>query len=267
VDSAKVRTAATRAATPAKDFFLGLRLLGRGIAIYGRSPGLVLLGLIPALLAFLVLAAAVGTLIYFIQDAAATVTWFADDWSSGVRGATRLLAGLGLVGVSLLVSVLLFTGLTLTIGEPFYEKISEKVDDRLGGLPNAVDLPWWKDIARSAADGIRLALVSALIGIPLFAAGFLPIIGQTVVPVVGALVGGWFLTVELTGVAFARRGMSRLRVRRPLLQQRRWLAVGLGAGVFVCFLIPLGAVLIMPAAVAGGTLLTRELMGEPSARS
>jgi CysZ protein len=33
--------------------------------------------------------------------------------------------------------------------------------------------------------------------------------------------------------------------------------------VFLCFLIPLGAVLIMPAAVAGAALLTRRMLGDP----
>jgi uncharacterized protein involved in cysteine biosynthesis len=68
-----------------------------------------------------------------------------------------------------------------------------------------------------------------------------------VVPVIGALFGGWFLAVELTGMPFTRRGL-RLRDRRRILATRRPMAVGFGAAVFLCFLIPLGAVLIMPAA-------------------
>jgi CysZ protein len=41
------------------------------------------------------------------------------------------------------------------------------------------------------------------------------------------------------------------------------MALGFGVAVFCCFLIPLGAVLIMPAAVAGGTLLARHSLGLP----
>jgi CysZ protein len=33
--------------------------------------------------------------------------------------------------------------------------------------------------------------------------------------------------------------------------------------VFLCFLIPLGAVLLMPAAVAGAALLSRRALGQP----
>jgi CysZ protein len=39
--------------------------------------------------------------------------------------------------------------------------------------------------------------------------------------------------------------------------------MGFGVAVFVCFLIPFGAVLVMPAAVAGATLLTRHVHGQP----
>jgi CysZ protein len=75
-------------------------------------------------------------------------------------------------------------------------------------------------------------------------------------------VAGWILAVELTGVPFQRRG-QRLRDRRAALRGHRPMALGFGAAVFVCFLIPLGAVLLMPAAVAGGTLLSRRALGLP----
>jgi CysZ protein len=48
-----------------------------------------------------------------------------------------------------------------------------------------------------------------------------------------------------------------------MLRGRRAMAIGFGTATFVCFLIPLGAVLVMPAAVAGATLLCRRLFGLP----
>jgi CysZ protein len=85
-----------------------------------------------------------------------------------------------------------------------------------------------------------------------------------VVPMIGAFVGGWFLSVELVGIAFARRGL-RLADRRRALRSNRPLAIGFGAAVFVCFLIPLGSILVTPAAVAGGTLLARRVLAAPAA--
>jgi CysZ protein len=257
-----VPTRVDTATRPGKQFMTGLGMLGRGLALYGRNPGMILLGILPALITFVVLVGSFILLLYFIDDIARWATWFADDWGSGARSLIQLLVGLAIVGVAALVFIVGYTAITLAVGDPFYEKISEKVDDQFGGLRNAVELPWYRELARGLGESVRLIMFSVVVGIALFLAGLLPAVGQTVVPVIGAIIGGWTLSVELTGVAFARRGM-RLKDRRRVLRRHRPLALGFGVGVFLCFLIPFGAVIIMPAAVAGATLLTRNTMGEP----
>ncbi len=251
-----------RRRNPVRDFAAGIGLLLRGLKVYGETPGLVVLGLIPALITSLLLLAAIGTLIYFIGDVASAATWFAKGWTPGPRHLVEFLAGAGILGLALLVAVVTFTSITLAIGDPFYEKISERVEERLGGVPGEIELPWWRELGRGLAEAVRLITVSALIGIVLFACGFLPVVGQTVVPAVGALVGGWFLAVELVGVPFARRGFG-LAERRRVLRANRALALGFGTATFVLFLVPLIAVLVMPGAVAGGTLLARRVL-EPA---
>ncbi|MFI1192940.1 EI24 domain-containing protein [Micromonospora sp. NPDC020750] len=243
-------------------FFSGVGLLLRGLGLYVRSPGLMLLGIVPALLSGALFVGAFVTLVYFVDDLAALVTPFADDWSATARSLVRVIAGLAFLGVGGLLGVLTFTAVTLVIGDPFYEKISERVEERYGGTPGAVEVPFWSSLRRSLVDSLRLVAISVLVGIPLFAAGFIPVVGQTVVPVIGAAVGGWLLALELTGAAFSRRGM-RLPDRRARLKVDRPTTLGFGVAVFVCFLIPLGAVLIMPAAVAGAALLTRRSLGQP----
>jgi CysZ protein len=245
-----------------RQFFTGAGLLARGLGMYARSPGLLALGLIPAVISAALFLTAFGTLLYFVSDLADALTGFADDWSSAWRDVVQFLAAAGIVGLAAVLTVLLFTAVTLLIGDPFYEKISETVDDRCGGVPGgAVDVSFWQSLRRNLVDSLRLVALSALVGVPLFAAGFIPLVGQTVVPVVGATVAGWWLALELVGVPFARRGM-RLADRRRALGAHRPLALGFGVAVFLCFLIPLGAVLVMPAAVAGATLLTRQVHGQ-----
>ncbi len=251
-----------RAGRPAQEFLTGVGLLIRGLGTYARNPGLVVLGMVPALISFALLVGAFIVLLVFLGPESRAVTWFADDWSAGPRDAVRVLANIAIVGVFVLLAFVAFTGLTLAIGDPFYEKISERIEDGLGGVPDAVELPWWREIVRGLGESIRLLVFSAVVGVLLFVAGFLPAVGQTVVPVIGALVGGWALALELTGVAFGRRGV-RLRGRRKVLRQHRFLALGFGVAVFVCFLIPLGAILVMPAAVVGATLMTRRMYGLP----
>jgi len=247
-----------------RQFLQGAALLGRGLGLVLSRPKLLVIGLVPALLAGVLYAIALVVLIDFLPRLTGAVTWFADDWAAGWHDVLRVLAGIALLGVAGLLGVLTFTAVTLLIGDPFYERISELVEDRFGGVPDAVEVGFARSLGRSLVDSVRLIGLSILFGIPLFVLGFLPVVGQTVVPVLGGLVGGWLLAVELTGVPFQRRG-QRLRHRRVVLRGHRPLAIGFGAAVFCCFLIPLGAILLMPAAVAGATLLARTVLGHPIA--
>ena len=248
--------------TPVRQFLTGAGLLGRGLGIVLRNPKLLGLGLLPALIAGVLYGTALFFLVDYLTELSATVTWFADGWADGVRDAVRIFAGFGLLGVAVLLGVLTFTAVTLLIGDPFYERISELVEDRFGGVPDAVDTGFWPSLRRSLVDSLRMIGLSVLVGIPLFLLGFVPVVGQTVVPVLGGAVGGWLLAVELTGVPFQRRG-QRLRQRRAVLRAHRPIALGFGVAVFCCFLIPLGAILLMPAAIAGATLLARQTLGHP----
>uniref|UniRef100_UPI000B2F6E5A EI24 domain-containing protein n=1 Tax=Streptomyces torulosus TaxID=68276 RepID=UPI000B2F6E5A len=95
----------------------------------------------------------------------------------------------------------------------------------------------------------------------LFGLGFVPFVGQTVVPVIGFFVTGFFLTEELTSVALQRRRVEA-RDRLRLLRSRRTLVWGFGTPLALAFLVPFVAVFLMPGAVAGATLMARDLLGE-----
>ena len=258
-----LKSAAGATTGAVRQFFTGAALLGRGLGLVLRHPRLLALGLLPALIAGILYAAALVTLIVFVDDAARAVTWFADDWSTFARDLIRVVAGAMLLGLGGLLGVLTFTAVTLLIGDPFYEKISALVEARYGGVPDEVEVPFWQSMRRSLVDSLRLIGLSIVLGIPLFVLGFIPVVGQTVVPVLGAAVGGWLLATELTGAPFQRRG-QRLHHRRAALKARRPLSLGFGVAVFAGFLIPLGAVLLMPAAVAGAALLSRKVLGQPT---
>jgi CysZ protein len=246
-----------------RSFIDGVRLFLRGFGTYARNPKMVLLGLVPAVISGALFVAAFIGWVNVVVDVASWLTPFADRWSTGMQDAVRGATAIGLLALGGLVGVLTFTAVTLFIGDPFYEKISEWVEHRHGGVPNAVDVPWWRSLWHSLLDSSRLIAFGIAIGVPLFLLGFIPIVGQTVVPVLAALFGGWRLALELVGSAFYRRGL-RLPDRRAALRANRARSLGFGVAVFCCCLIPFGAVLIMPAAVAGATLLARQSLGQPT---
>ena len=250
-----------------RDFFTGIRMFGQGLVILLRAPRLLVIGVLPVLVTGLLLVAGIVALGYWADDLAALLTPFADRWADGLRAAVRFAVAVAVFGAVLVVGLISFTALTVAVGGPFYEHIAEKVEDDLSGPPaQERDLSWWWLLGTGLRDGVVLVLRSLLFTLPLVVAGFVPVVGQTVVPVLMALVTAWFLAIELAGVAFYRRGMN-LRQRTDILRGRRPLALGLGLPVTLLCAIPFGALIAMPVGFVGGVLVAHEALTTPTAPS
>lgn len=244
-----------------RDAVAGAGYFARGIGWTARRPRQWLFGLIPAVIALVLYAVALGLLIAYAGDLAAAITPFADDWSDGPRRAIRIVAGLGIVGAGALFAVLTFTALTLLIGEPFYERLAVRVEESMGGAPPEAGGSLGGELVRGAGDAVVVGGIALGCAALFFTLGLLPGVGQTIVPVVAACVSGYLLSGELTGIALGRRGLRR-RERFARLRRERPLAVGFGTAVFLVFLIPLGAVLAMPGAVVGATMIVRDRLDQ-----
>jgi CysZ protein len=240
-----------------REFGSGVAVLGRGLRLWATSPRLMLLGAVPALI---VGAVFLGLLVFvngFADDLAVLATPFADDWPETGRRLVRIGVAAAMALLAVLLAVVTFTAVTLLVGDPFYERIWRHVEQHEGDAPPDVEQSAWRGVLRSVGDSVRLLVATAAVGLCLFVGGFVPVVGQTLVPVLGALTGGWFLAVELTGFAFDARGRS-LRQRRRALAVNRARTLGFGTATWLSFFVPLGAVVVMPAAVAAATLLARD---------
>ncbi|NXY93569.1 EI24 domain-containing protein [Streptomyces sp. BR123] len=235
----------------------------RWVFRHGRWLGF---GLLPGLASLVLYAVAFIALGYGADDLTAWATPFADDWTSPWQGLFRGFLTTLVFGLGLFLAVITFTAVTLLIGQPFYESLSEQVDRSEGGDVPESGLPLVRELWISARDSLKVLLRVALYGILLFALGFIPVVGQTVIPVVGFCVSGFFLTEELTAVALQRRRVE-LKDRLVLLRGRRMLTLGFGVPLVLAFLLPLVAVFLMPGAVAGATLMVRHLRGEDEDRA
>ncbi|WP_308014931.1 EI24 domain-containing protein [Nocardia coffeae] len=230
----------------------------RWVATHRRRFGY---ALVPGLIALVLYVVAIVAVAWFVGDVVAWATPFADHWASPWPDVLRGFLDVLLLVLCLFLAVITFTALTLALGQPFYEALAEHVDRSQS--PDEVPGPGLSTW-RSIKDGIALVLRALVWAVVLFAAGFLPVVGQTVVPVVGIGVTGFFLVQELTTVAMQRRGIA-LRDQLKLLRSRRMLVWGFGIPLAAAFLVPFVAIVLMPGAVAGATLLTREVRGEPIA--
>ncbi|MFE4666686.1 EI24 domain-containing protein [Streptomyces sp. NPDC056716] len=232
----------------------------RWMARHGRSYGF---GLLPGLVTLVLYAAALVGLALWGEDFVSWATPFADDWASPWLGLFRGFLTVVLFALALLLSVLTFTAVTLLIGQPFYENLSEQVDRDVSpdGTAPESGLPLWREIWISARDSLRILVRALFWAILLFALGFIPVAGQTVVPVAGFMVTGFFLTEELIAVALQRRRVD-VRARLAILRHHKRMVWGFGTPLALAFLVPFVAVFLMPGAVAGATLMARELLGE-----
>lgn len=249
-----------RVMEPVREFATGVAYLPRGAGMILRRRRLMLLGVAPALVTAVLLLAGLVALVWFADDLVIWATPFADDWGSPWPTVFRVALGAALVIGFSVVGVLLFAAITLTVGGPWYDRIAEEIDQSLGRVAR-VERPWWQQLGGGLTDSIRLIVLSVLAAIPLLVVGFVPVVGQLVAAVVGATIGGWLLALELVGVPYEIRGM-RLADRRRALRARRARALGFGIPVYLLCLVPLLAILVLPIAVAGGTLLARDLTAD-----
>ena len=106
-----------------REFATGIRTLLRGFGLWRTRPGLMLLGLIPALITVVLLAAALIPLVLGLPSISSWLTPFAEGWLEPWRGLLRGAVSFVVVAAALALSSVVFSALTLTIGDPFYQRI------------------------------------------------------------------------------------------------------------------------------------------------
>lgn len=239
-------------------FRQGAGFLFTGLRLWRTRTRLMLLGIVPALIVAILLVAAFVGLVLVLDDVIAWGTPFADDWADGVRSTFRLIVYLGVLAGAVLLSIVTFTGLTLAVGDPFYERIWKEVERSIGGEVPERGVGW----VRGALDGLVLVAMGVVMAIVVFLIGLLPVIGAIIGATLGLVVSGRLLAGELVSRPLEARGMDRV-ARKALMRQHRGAMLGFGVCVQACFVIPFGAILVMPAAVAGATYLAREALDSP----
>lgn len=242
-----------------REFSAGVRTLLRGFGLWRTRPGLMALGLIPAIIALVLLAAALVPLVIGLPSVSAWLTPFADGWDEPWRGLLRTAVGLVTVAAALALASSVFSALTLTIGDPFYQRIWHAVEVDLGDPPPADGGSFWTTVG----EGLRLVMLGILIALLVLIVGLIPGVGGFLGPITGVVLTGRLLARELTGRSFDARELSPAD-RAALFAGSRARVLGFGVATQLCFLIPGGAVAVMPAAVAGSTMLARDMQARRS---
>ncbi|BDZ61045.1 sulfate transporter CysZ [Demequina sediminis] len=243
----------------------GITLAFSGARAWVRTPRLLVMGAVPSIVTAVIVGVLLGVLLINVGEIGRAIASGVGVDGGTLADVVAATAAIAVLAASTLVSVALFATVTLAIGQPFFEAISRRVDDSLGGLEHpAPEEPWHRALVRGAGESVVTVAISIGVSLGLLAVGLVPVVGSPTAFVLGALVGGRLLAIELTAYPLARRGIVSRHERIAALRPLRTRTVVFGACVFLTFLLPLGAVVAMPAAMVGATMLARQVTS-PSA--
>ena len=113
-----------------------------------RRPRMFLLGAIPPAITSVIFTGLLIALITQLEPLVEWLTPFADGWTRGLATTVRVLIGTALGAGAVLIMVISFTTLTLALGSPLYDKLSESVEREFGDVPELDE-----NVARGLATG------------------------------------------------------------------------------------------------------------------
>jgi CysZ protein len=140
------------------------------------------------------------------------------------------------------------------IAAPFNGLLAEAVECHITGTP--IPGGWKKmmaDLGRTIVSELRKLTYIVLWGIPAFILFWIPGLNLAA-PFVWMLFGAWMLAISYVDYPMGNHGLTFPDQRRQL-GQRRYLALGFGGAVMCALAIPLVNFLVIPAAVAGATIM------------
>lgn len=180
------------------------------------------------------------------------INGFLPDWLSWLNVILWPIA----IVVTLIVFSFIFSSVANWIAAPFNGLLSEKVECYLTGKPapesNFSDLV--KDIPRTLSrEWTKFAYyIPRAIGcLILF---FVPVIGQTVAPVLWFLFSAWMMAIQYCDYPFDNHKRD-FNVMKAQLKQDKGCALSFGSMTTLFSMIPIVNFIVMPVAICGATAL------------
>ena len=160
-----------------------------------------------------------------------------------------------------------FTLLANLIGAPLNGLLAEAVEQHITGY-RTTDQAWAKMLAEllpSIFNELKKIAYFIAWAIPLLILFLIPGI-NLIAPLLWLLFSGWILSLQYLDYPMANHGHSFAEQRR-ILAQKRLPVLSFGLATLLATIIPFVNFLIMPAAVAGATLMWLELFPKTAAVS
>ncbi len=221
-------------------FFEGFRLV--------RQPGIRQYVLIPMVINILVLGVVMAYGYSEYDRLMAFFTGWVPDWLAWMAGVLTFLAAILIFAVG----IYLFTIVANIIASPFNAILSEKVEDQLVPGDSRPTPGVLLIIGRSVARELSKILYLIPRLLLLLIISFIPVV-NSVAPFAWLLFGGWMMAIQYVDYAADNNQVS-FKALRQRLATCRVQAVLFGLLAYFVLAIPVLNLLLMPVAVAGGTV-------------
>lgn len=237
---------------PTNNLVTGFRYLTQGLGML-LQPGMKRFVLVPILancIVFIILT------LYLIQNFGELQGWFAGlfpDWA-WLTYIVAFLTGL-FIFLLLLIYGYSFTILTNLIAAPFYGMLAEKIEERVTGkkvdsepIVNMV----LRTLNRELVKLFYFLTRGFLVLVGLFFLSFIPLL-NLLTPIIALLWGTWVMTLQYVDYP-ADNNQVPFTLLRTRLKTQRFSTTSFGGVIMLGSMIPVINIVIMPLAVAGGTL-------------
>lgn len=226
-----------------------------------RRPGLRRYFILPILLNVVLFSALSW---YGMSQYRALIDRFLPEGDSWWIGALTIVAAI-LVGLTLLVIIFFsFTMVLNLIGAPFNDLLAEKVEAILNHEPLSTPGGFKRFVATffaSMRGELWKYLYFALLGLAVLlvslALNIIPGLGVLLAPLLTFLYGSWMMALEYLAYPMNNHDIHFPEVRR-WARNNKMLSFGFGIMVLLLTITPVLNLFVMPAAVAGATLMWSE---------
>lgn len=221
--------------------FEGLRLI--------RQPGLRRYVIMPLIINIIIFAAVLGYAFLLFETWIDAIVGQLPDWASFLYWLIWPIAVLA--GV-----VFLMYGFTIVaniIASPFNAVLSTRVEEQMvGRLDDIPQIVWWRVIPRTIGRELAkiVYFLPRLVGLIILT--MIPFV-NIIAPILLLLFGAWMMAVEYTDYAADNNEVDFRDLRRRL-GANRLQSLLFGILVYALMAIPVINLVLMPAAVAGGTV-------------
>ena len=261
------KSAGRAGATVVKGFWSGFSYPLKGARfVYLDHPGLVRIWIWP-ILATVAVFGGLCLATYLWHDDLLSLMWSApsgDGAWARVQSALRPVAQAILFVILVIVALFLVMPLSSVLAGPFNGMLAEEVERRRKGLE---PLPFslesflrdlWLTVRLEAG---KLLVFAAVMGPAFLLSLLVPVVGQVIYVLFGAFFTATYNAVDYTDWPLARRGKG-VRARMLVVRRSFLRMLGLGTAVWLILFVPLLGLLVMPAGVAGGTMLVLDMEEE-----